>query len=217
MKRQFDPSLYLILDLALLKSRPIDPLIASAIEGGVTLLQLRGKGVPTRELGLVGAHLKALLAPHHVPLIMNDDVAVALAIGADGVHLGQDDLPPAAARTLLGEEALIGLSVGSPAEAVDVDASIIDYVSIGPIFGTSTKSDAGPAIGIEGFDRVRRLFPNLPAVAIGGITPDNAADVIRAGATGLAVASTLCCAAEPASVAQRLQERITTAFWPVAP
>lgn len=214
MKKPFDPSLYLILDLALLKSRPIDPLIAAAIAGGVTLVQLRGKGLPTRELGLVGAHLKALLAPHHVPLIMNDDVAVALAIGADGVHLGQDDLPPVAARLLLGEDALIGLSVGSPAEAAGVDATIIDYVSIGPVFGTSTKRDAGPAIGIEGFLRVRSLFPNLPAVAIGGITLDNAAAIVRAGAAGLAVASALCCTPEPAAVASSLQERITTAFWP---
>jgi thiamine-phosphate pyrophosphorylase len=216
MKKSFDPSLYLILDLALVKSRPLDPLIASAIAGGVTLVQLRGKGMATRELGLVGAHLKALLAPHHVPLIMNDDVAVALAVGADGVHLGQDDLPPAAARLLLGADALIGLSVGSPAEAVGVDAALIDYVSIGPIFATSTKRDAGPAIGIEGFDRVRGLFPSLPAVAIGGITPDNAAAIVRAGATGLAVASALCCAGEPEPVARRFQERITTAFWTAA-
>jgi len=217
MKRRFDASLYLILDLALVSARPIDRLVASAVAGGVTLVQLRGKGIPPRELCGRGAQVKALLDPHKIPLIVNDDVAVALAIEADGVHLGQDDLPPTAARLLLGEEALIGLSVGSPAEAVDVDEAVIDYVSIGPIYGTSTKSDAGPAIGVEGFDRVRRLFPDLPAVAIGGITPDNAADVVRAGATGLAVASALCRAADPAVVARDLRRRIASASGPAAP
>jgi len=214
MKRGFDPSLYLILDLALVGERPIDRLVASAVAGGVTLVQLRGKGIPPHELGRVGAQVKALLDPHDVPLIVNDDVAVALAIEADGVHLGQDDLPPAAARALLGEKTLIGLSVGSPAEAVGVDEALIDYVSVGPVYGTSTKPDAGPAIGAAGFEQVRRLFPHLPAVAIGGITPDNAADVVRAGATGLAVASALCRAADPAAAARNLRQRIASASGP---
>jgi thiamine-phosphate pyrophosphorylase len=214
MKRDFDPSLYLILDLGLIGARAIDRLVASAVAGGVTLVQLRGKGVLPRELGRVGAQVKALLGPHRIPLIVNDDVAVALVIEADGVHLGQDDLPPAAARALLGEKTLIGLSVGSPAEAVGVDGALIDYVSVGPVYGTSTKPDAGPAIGVEGFDRVRRLFPHLPAVAIGGITPDNAADVVRAGATGLAVASALCRAADPAAAARNLRQRIASASGP---
>jgi len=217
MKRGFDPSLYLILDLALVSARPIDRLVASAVAGGVTLVQLRGKGVPPCELGRVGAQVKALLDPHDVPLIVNDDVAVALAIEADGVHLGQDDQPSAAARALLGEKALIGLSVGSPAEAVGVDGALLDYVSIGPIYGTSTKPDAGPAIGVEGFDRVRRLFPHLPAVAIGGITLDNAADIVRGGANGLAVASALCSAADPAAAARDLRRRIAAASGPAAP
>jgi thiamine-phosphate pyrophosphorylase len=212
MKRRFDPSLYLILDLSLMKSRSLDPLVAAAVAGGVTMVQLRGKGVAARDLGLVGAHLKSLLAPHHVPLIVNDDVAVAMAIGADGVHLGPDDLPPAAARTLLGDRALIGISVGTPAEAAAADATNVDYVSVGPVFATKTKSDAGPAIGIDGFSDVRSLFPNLPAIAIGGITPDKVTPIIRACAAGLAVASALCCAEDPASVAQHFRERITTAF-----
>ncbi|MGH6881221.1 thiamine phosphate synthase [Hypericibacter sp.] len=214
MKRPFDPSLYLILDLALVGPGPVDRLVTSAMAGGVTLVQLRGKAVPTRELCELGTRIKTLLAPHRVPLIVNDDVAAALAIEADGVHLGQDDLPPAAARRILGEDAVIGLSIGSPAEAVGVDGAILDYVSIGPIHRTSTKSDAGPAIGIEGFDRVRRLFPDLPAVAIGGITPDNAADIIRAGAAGLAVASALCYAVEPALAARAFRSRIAIAARP---
>ncbi len=215
MKRPFDPSLYLVLDLALVGPGPVDRLVASAVAGGVTLVQLRGKAVPTRELCDLGVRIKTLLTPHHVPLIVNDDVAAALAIEADGVHLGQDDLPPAAARRLLGEKALIGLSVGNPAEAAGVDGTLLDYVSVGPIHRTSTKSDAGPAIGTEGFDRVRRLFPDLPAVAIGGITPDNAAGIIRAGAAGLAVASALCHAVEPAIVARAFRSRIAIAARPM--
>lgn len=217
MKPAFDPSLYLILDLALLRGRPLDRLVLAAVAGGVTLVQLRGKDASPHELTRIGAQLKALLGPHRVPLIVNDDVAVALAIGAEGVHLGQDDLPPAAARTLLGERALIGLSVGNPAEAEGVDGALIDYVSIGPVFGTSTKPDAGPAIGVDGFGQVRRLFPQLPAVAIGGIDPGNAAEIRRAGADGLAVASALCCAADPAAVARELRQRIAAASRPPAP
>jgi thiamine-phosphate pyrophosphorylase len=216
MKRGFDPSLYLILDLALVSARPIDRLVASAVAGGVTMVQLRGKRIPPHELGRVAAQVKRLLDPHDVPLIVNDDVAVALAIEADGVHLGQDDLPPAAARALLGEKAVIGLSVGSPAEAAGVDGAPLDYVSIGPIYDTSTKPDAGPAIGVEGFDRVRRLFPHLPAVAIGGITPDNAADIVRGGANGLAIASALCCATDPGAAARDLRRRIAAASGPAA-
>jgi thiamine-phosphate pyrophosphorylase len=214
MKKPFDASLYLILDLALVGPGPVDRLVTSAIAGGVTLVQLRGKGVSTRELCELGIHIKALLAPHHVPLIVNDDVAAAMAIEADGVHLGQDDLPPAIARRILGKDAVIGLSVGTPAEAVGVDEAMIDYVSIGSIYRTSTKSDAGPAIGIEGFNRVHGLFPDLPAVAIGGITQDNAADIVQAGAAGLAVASALCYAVEPATVARALRSLMATTFRP---
>jgi thiamine-phosphate pyrophosphorylase len=211
MKRAFDPRLYLILDLALIGPEAASLVAASAAAGGVTLVQLRGKGQPTRALCAVGERLKAALAPHRIPLIVNDDVAVAAAIGADGVHLGQDDLPVASARRLLGEDALIGLSVGTPAEAVGVDAALLDYVSIGPFSATATKNDAGPAIGTGGFQLVRALFPDLPAVAIGGITPENAADVIRAGAAGIAVASALCRAADPAAMARRLRDRLASA------
>lgn len=211
MKRSFDPTLYLILDLALLGPQPPHRLVASAIAGGVTLVQLRGKGVTTRELCTVGEALKAQLVPHHVPLIVNDDVAAAAAIGADGVHLGQDDVPPSSARRVLGEEALIGLSVGTPDEAIGVDAALLDYISIGPIANTRTKGDAGSAIGIAGFQAVRRLFPTLPAVAIGGVGEANAAGIVRAGAAGVAVASILCCAVEPMQAARRLRATIATA------
>lgn len=217
MKRRFDPTLYLILDLALPRSQPLDRLVASAVAGGVTLVQLRGKGVSARELCALGEEIKSELVPRGVPLIINDDVAVAAAIGADGVHLGQDDLPVAHARRILGEDALIGLSVGTPDEAVGVDAPRLDYLSIGPIANTRTKGDAGPAIGTAGFQAVRRLFPILPAVAIGGITADNAAAIMHAGAAGLAVASILCCAAEPAAAARALRAAIATAERLAAP
>ncbi|WP_119304157.1 thiamine phosphate synthase [Dongia deserti] len=211
MKRSFDPTLYLILDLALIGSQPPQRLIASAIAGGVSLVQLRGKDISARALCALGAETRATLAPHDIPLIINDDVAVAAAIGANGVHLGQDDLPAVHARRILGEDALIGLSVGTPEEAVGVDATLLDYVSIGPIAGTRTKGDAGPAIGTAGFQAVRRLFPALPAVAIGGITEANAADIVRAGAAGLAVASNLCCAVDPTAAARRLRGIIARA------
>jgi len=205
MTRSFDPSLYLILDLALLRDAPLRSVLTEAIAGGVTLVQLRGKGLAPRTLCEIGAQVKAILNPHRVPLIVNDDVAVAAAIGAEGVHLGQDDLPASAARRILGDSALIGLSVGTPDEAVGVDPEPLDYVSVGPIAATTTKGDAGPAIGTAGLQAVRKLFPNLPTIAIGGITETNAAAIVAAGASGLAVASAICRAAQPMEAARRLR------------
>lgn len=205
MTRSFDPSLYLILDLALLQDAPLQGVLTEAIAGGVTLVQLRGKGLTPRALCEIGTAVKEILSPRRVPLIINDDVAVAAAIGAEGVHLGQDDLAASAARRILGENALIGLSVGTPVEAVGVDPGPLDYVSVGPIAATRTKNDAGPAVGTAGLQAVRKLFPGLPTVAIGGISEANAAAIVQAGASGLAVASAICRAAQPKEAAQRLR------------
>ncbi len=205
MTRRFDPSLYLILDIALLRDSPLQAVLTEAIAGGVSLVQLRGKKLAPRALCEIGAQVKAILEPRRVPLIVNDDVAVAAAIGAEGVHLGQDDLPASAARRILGEKALIGLSVGTPEEAVGVDPAPLDYVSVGPIATTQTKNDAGPAVGTAGLQAVRALFPALPTIAIGGITEANAAAIVAAGAAGLAVASAICRAGQPREAAQRLR------------
>lgn len=158
------------------------------ILGGATLIQLRDKDQPARKF-----YEQAIAASEKsgVQLIINDRVDVALAAGARGVHLGQDDLPPEAARRLLGNEAIIGYSTHSVEQAQEAMTLPIDYIAIGPIFETATKSDTSPTLGLEGLKAVRRITGHLPLVAIGGISHANAHDVIEAGADSVAVISAL--------------------------
>lgn len=205
-----DLRLYLIADLALLGTRSAESVIMPAVRGGVTLVQLRGKQASGRALHMAAQTLMSALAGSGVKLIINDNIAVAQAVGAAGVHLGQDDLPFGAARHLLGPDAIIGASAGTAGEAELIDPTLVDYVGIGPVYGSTTKGDAGPAIGPAGFSAVRRLLP-LPAVAIGNIRPGNAAAVLRQGANGVAVASALCCVSDPEQSAQDLRAIIAEA------
>ena len=155
--------------------------------GGATLIQFRDKQLPSLQLY---EHAKAAVATAKktgAQLIINDRVDVALAAGAQGVHLGQDDLPPDAARRLLGNEAVIGYSTHNVEQAQQALALPIDYIAIGPIFATSSKSDTSPTLGLAGLEAVRRVVGNFPLVAIGGVSPANARDVIEAGADSVAV------------------------------
>jgi thiamine-phosphate pyrophosphorylase len=159
--------------------------------GGATLIQLREKQLPSLKLY---EHAKTAVATARktgAQLIINDRVDVALAAGAHGVHLGQDDLPPAAARKLLGNEAVIGYSTHTVEQAQKALALPIDYIAIGPIFATSSKSDTSPSLGLEGLAAVRKVVGNFPLVAIGGVSHENAWEVIEAGADAVAVISAL--------------------------
>jgi thiamine-phosphate pyrophosphorylase len=159
--------------------------------GGATLIQLREKRMPAREFYEQAKEAVEVAARRGVQLIVNDRVDVALAVGAHGVHLGQDDMPPEAARRLLGSEAVIGYSTHNIEQAVAAAKLPIDYLAIGPIFATTTKSDTAPVLGLEGLRTVRRVVGAFPLVAIGGITSANAADVIAAGADSVALISAL--------------------------
>jgi len=159
--------------------------------GGATLIQLREKRMPAREFYEQAKEAVEVAARRGVQLIINDRVDVALAVGAHGVHLGQDDMPPEAARGLLGSDALIGYSTHNIEQAVAATKLPIDYLAIGPIFATTTKSDTAPVLGLEGLRTVRRAVGAFPLVAIGGITSANAADVIAAGADSVALISAL--------------------------
>lgn len=212
---KFDPSLYLIVGTDAVGGRDLVGLVTAAVEGGVTLVQLREKAVPFAETVALARALKAALAPHGVPLIVNDDVQMALAAQADGLHVGQDDLAPAAARAAIGPDRLLGLSVGNLAEArlVDpalVDPALVDYVGVGPVYPTGTKPDAGAAIGLDGVAALRARL-TLPLVAIGGIQAANAAEVLASGVDGLAVVSAICGAPDPARAASELRRVIDAA------
>lgn len=203
----FDYSLYLVTDRTLSLGRSTVEVVRAAIRGGVSCVQLREKGCSTREFMDEARLLKALLAGTGVPLFINDRLDVALAVGADGVHLGQNDLPIADARRLVGNRMIIGISAESVADAVRAEAEGADYIGASPVFTTPTKTDTAPPLGLDGLRAIRRAV-QLPLVAIGGINADNAAQVLRAGADGLAVVSAIVSAPCPRTAAAGLRQRI---------
>jgi thiamine-phosphate pyrophosphorylase len=204
MKRNIDWSLYLVTDRPLSLGRPIEETVLAAVDGGVTAVQLREKECSTREFIALARKLKKLLAPRGIPLLINDRVDVALAAEADGVHLGQSDMAYRDARALLGADALIGLSVETPAQAAEAAAWDCDYLGVGPIFPTATKSDAAPAWGLDRFAELRATSRHK-LVAIGGISAPNAGLLASAGADGIAVVSAICSAPDPRAAAARLR------------
>ena len=159
--------------------------------GGASLIQLREKRMPPREFYEQAKKAVAVALSRGVQLLINDRIDVALAVGAAGVHLGQDDMPPEAARKLLGPNAVIGYSTHNIQQAIAATKLPIDYVAIGPIFATTTKSDTAPVLGLDGLRTVRQAIGTFPLVAIGGITHENASKVIEAGADSVAVISAL--------------------------
>jgi thiamine-phosphate pyrophosphorylase len=178
--------------------------------GGVRVFQLRLKGASDREVLGVAMALRRALGG--CTLVLNDRCDLAAAAGADGVHLGQDDLPVGAARRLLGPGAWIGLSAGTPGEVARAVKARPDYLSLGPAFSTRTKRDAGRALGAGGFRRLAGLAGRgCPVLAVGGIRPDNVGDLIGYGATGVAAASWLTRAAHPERAARRLMKAVSAA------
>lgn len=203
MKRTPDYSLYLVTDATLAGGRPVEEIVHEAVEGGVTVVQLREKAASSREMLRQARALKEILAPRGIPLIVNDRCDVALAAGADGVHVGQGDLPCALVREIVGPGLVIGVSVSSVAEAVQAERDGADYLGVSPVFETPTKTDTPAAVGLDGFRRIREAV-RLPLVAIGGIHAGNAAAVIRAGADGIAVVSAIVGAPDPRAAARAL-------------
>jgi thiamine-phosphate pyrophosphorylase len=205
-----DLRLYAIIDAERTGGHDIADLARSVAAGGATLVQLRDKRSDTRAMIGRAQAIKAALAPYKAPFVVNDRVDVALAVGADGVHIGLDDMTAKDVRALLGPHAILGLSVKTIAEAEAAPIELIDYAGVGGIFATSSKAQASPPIGVEGFARVasalRRRVPNLPVCGIAGIDPGNAAEVIGAGADGVAVISALSLAPDPAPAARALRE-----------
>jgi len=198
-----DWSLYLVTDAPLSLGRSHRQVVEAAIAGGVTVVQYREKGATTRRMVEEAHGLRELCRRRAVPFIVNDRLDVALAVDADGLHVGQDDLPASLARRLIGRGKLLGVSAESPEEAVRAQADGADYVGASPIFATPTKPDAPPPLGIEGL-RLIAAAVSIPVVAIGGINRDNAAAMVEAGAAGIAVVSALVSAEDVESAARSL-------------
>lgn len=187
MKAQPDYSIYLVTDDGCLQGRALIDCVREALEGGVTLVQYRAKTASSAEMYAEALQLKALCDSFNVPLIINDRLDIAMAVGAAGVHLGQDDLPCAAARKILGEGYIIGVSAHNPTEAKAALQSGADYLGCGAVFGTATKADV-KKLGTDGLAAICKA-KGLPVVGIGGVTADNYREVRAAGADGAAIVS----------------------------
>jgi thiamine-phosphate pyrophosphorylase len=196
---------YLVTDRHLCGARGLAAVVAAAATAGVSAVQLREKDTDTRAFIDTALHIRALLRPHGIPLIINDRVDVALAAGADGVHVGNSDMPAAAARRILGPGAVVGLSVETWDDVLAAQDLDVTYLGVSPVFETPTKTDTRGAWGLEGLTRIRG-FSRHPLVAIGGLGPENAADVVAAGAHGVAVVSAICAAEDPARAVTLLRE-----------
>lgn len=205
--RRFDLSLYLVLDRDLCGSCGMVETARLAVSGGVTMVQLRDKLATTEDMIVIGRALKEALAGTGVPLIVNDDVDAAVAIGADGIHVGQDDLEAASVRRRVGPDMILGLSVETEDLVRRVDPAVVDYVGVGPVFATATKPDHKAPIGFDGLARIVTAAP-VPAVAIGGVKGEHADAVLAAGAQGLAVVSAICGQPDPVAAARSIADEI---------
>ncbi len=207
--------LYAIVDPSVAGGRTLAEL-ARQVSASATLVQMRDKNSSTRVMIEEARAIQAALNASRVPLLVNDRVDVALAAEADGVHIGQDDMPAAEARLLLGRGAIIGLSLKSVAEAQAAPLEHLDYVAIGGVFATTSKENTNPPIGLDGLraivHAVRARSANFPVCAIAGINESNAAEVIAAGADGVAVISALSLAPDPALAAKSLRAVVDRAL-----
>ncbi len=199
-----DYGLYLVTDSTLAMGRPLPDVVRAAVDGGVTCVQVREKDLPPRAYIERLLSVRPLLRERGIPLVVNDRLDVALAVEADGIHLGQTDLPLAMARRIAAGRLIIGVSCESVQDAADAARGGADYVSVSPVFATPTKTDTAPALGLDGVRAVRRAV-RVPVVAIGGINVANAADVIRAGADGICVVSAIVSAPDPRAAAATLR------------
>lgn len=195
--------LYLVADRGFPSRVPFLEAIDAAVQGGVTLVQIRDKGADARAFLREAIAVRELLKGRNVKLIVNDRIDVALAAGADGVHLGQSDLPPSLARKMLGPRAIIGLSIENAAQLDDRECDAADYLGVGPVLATSTKSDAAPPIGLDGLKAICATA-KIPVGAIGGIDAKNAAAVMATGVDGVCVVSAILGTADPRAAAAAL-------------
>jgi thiamine-phosphate pyrophosphorylase len=203
--------LYLVTDRPLCGARPVDAVVAEAVAGGVACVQLREKDLATRPFVELALRLKAVLAPAGVPLLINDRMDVALACGADGVHVGQSDMPVAVLRRHLGPKAVIGLSVETWADVEQAQDMEVDYLGVSPVYATPTKTDTLTPWGLEGLARIR-AFSRHPLVAIGGMNAATVQAAVRAGADGVAVVSAICASPDPRAAARELARRVQEAL-----
>ena len=194
-------SLYLVTDRSLSKGRNLEWIVEQSVKGGVSIVQLREKEASTREFVTLAQNLKKILQPYRVPLIINDRIDIALAVDADGLHIGQNDMPYNIARRLLGPNKIIGISVESIKDIYESNNFDVDYIAISPIFSTPTKTDTITEFGIEGTKEAMKITKHK-TIAIGGINISNAKEVIETGVNGISVVSAIMSADNPSEAAK---------------
>jgi thiamine-phosphate pyrophosphorylase len=207
-----DLSLYLVADVDFAAGRDLVRLVRESVRGGVTAVQLRAKGLGTREFLKLAIRMADVLKGRSIPFIINDRVDIALACGAEGVHLGQDDMTADIARKLLGPMRIIGISVNTMKEARAAERLGADYLGLNPIYETTTKDTGLPALGPSGVVRMHERI-GIPIIAIGGINIGNAADIMRSGAAGIAVVSAILGAPDARNAAAELK-KVLSAYLP---
>lgn len=197
---KFDLSVYFVVDPSVCRGRSVEDVARAAVRGGATAVQLRDKSGDLARTERQARALKHMLAGTGVKLIVNDHVEIAARVGADGAHIGQDDISPQKAREMMGPKAVVGLTAFTPGHFAAIDPDVVDYAGTGPFFPTLTKPDK-PVLGAEKFHALAARSP-VPVVGIGGITPGNAGDVIRAGADGVAMMRAISEADDPEKAAR---------------
>ena len=210
LQNPIDFSLYLVTDRGLARGRSTLDIVKAAANGGVTCVQLREKDCSTLEFIEQALSIKDYLSARGIPLIINDRLDVAQAVKADGIHLGQTDMPLDMARAIVGDSMIIGISAESLEDAVEAEKGGADYLGVSPIYATPTKTDTAPALGLEGLREIRAAV-KIPLVGIGGLNRGNAAEVIRNGADGVAVVSAIVAANDPQVAAAELNQLISGA------
>ena len=203
--------LYFVTDRGLCGGKPLAEVVLQAVRGGAACVQLREKDVSTHFFVEEALRIRALMAPFHVPLIINDRLDVALAVGADGVHVGQEDMPYETARRMMGPKAIIGLSVETWEDVERAESLDCDYLGVSPVFATPTKTDTKEPWGLVGLAKIR-AFSRHPLVGIGGLNAGNAEAVVMAGADGVAVVSAICASPDPFQASRELDDIIRTAL-----
>lgn len=204
MKPYINYSLYLVTDEVERCRYGLVETVRRAVEGGVTLVQYRSEKLTYEEQKAQVLPLQQYLRSVGVPLLINDNVPLAVEIDAEGIHIGQDDMPVAEARALIGPDKILGLTVTTAEQMASVNTELVDYIGCGPVFPTITKEDAPPPMGVEGWAELAKLSP-LPIVAIGGLNAERTAAIRATGlAAGVAVVSAICAAENPTAAAQQL-------------
>jgi thiamine-phosphate diphosphorylase len=203
-------SFYLVTDHQLCGQYGLLKTVRDAVRGGVTVVQLRDKTASTATLVKIGRELSTVLAETGVPLIVNDNVEAAIAINADGVHIGQSDMKVFKTRQLIGPDMMLGLSCETVQDAIQAPAELVDYIGVSPVFATATKADHSGAVGLNGLRAIAKVT-SLPKIAIGGIKLHHLKAIFESGADGVAVVSAICGQPDVAAAAAALSREILQA------